>query len=127
MLIDSDVLIWYLRGNEKAKDIILKSQGFSISVITYMEIVQGLRNKRELELFRKSLRNWNVSILYLNEEISVKSMFLIEHHYLSHSLQLADAMIASTAIYHELDLLTGNHKHYKIISGLKLKTFKPPN
>ncbi|KAF0159098.1 MAG: PilT protein domain-containing protein [Ignavibacteria bacterium] len=54
MLIDTDVLMWYLRGNEKAKRIIEEQDGFSISVITYIELVQGMRNKNELLLFRKS-------------------------------------------------------------------------
>lgn len=125
MLVDSDILIWYLRGNSKAFEIINSNQDFKISVVTYIEIVQGLRNKRELDLFRKALRNWNATVLYINDEISVKSMFLIEKYYLSHSLQLADSLIASTAIYHGLELLTGNYKHYKIIEGLDLKIFKP--
>ncbi len=124
MLVDSDILIWYLRGNSKAFDIIQANQNFKISVVTYIEIVQGLRNKRELDLFRKALRNWNATVLYINEEISVKSMFLIEKYQLSNSLQLADSLIASTAIYHGLELLTGNNKHYKIIDGLELKIFK---
>ena len=45
MLIDTDVLVWYMRGNERAKRVIKNSDGFSISVVTYMELVQGLRNK----------------------------------------------------------------------------------
>ena len=61
MLIDTDVLMWYLRGNEKAKRIIEEQDGFSISVITYIELVQGMRNKNELLLFRKSLHNWDVN------------------------------------------------------------------
>jgi hypothetical protein len=30
MLIDTDVLIWYMRGNEKAKHLIRNTNGFSI-------------------------------------------------------------------------------------------------
>ena len=32
MLIDTDVIIWYMRGNEKAKKLITDSIGFHISV-----------------------------------------------------------------------------------------------
>ncbi|MCH7516999.1 MAG: PIN domain-containing protein, partial [Bacteroidetes bacterium] len=49
-MIDTDVLIWYMRGNSKANKVIEKLNGFFISVITYMELVQGMRNKRELTL-----------------------------------------------------------------------------
>ncbi len=93
MLIDTDVLIWYLRGNEKAFEAIELSNNFVISVVTYMELVQGMRNKKELNNLRQALRGWNVDILYISETISAKAMFYVEQHFLSHSLELADALI----------------------------------
>lgn len=48
MLIDTDVLIWYLRGNENSYLAIKKAGSLQISVITYMEFVQGMRSKQEL-------------------------------------------------------------------------------
>jgi len=48
MLVDTDVLIWYLKGNENAYQVIENSSNFFISVVTYMELVQGMRNKKEL-------------------------------------------------------------------------------
>jgi len=125
LMIDTDVIIWYMRGNQKAYDVIEKQNGFYISVITYMELVQGMRNKRELALMRRALRKWNAKILFLNEEISTKAMFLIEQHYLSNSLMLADALIAATAISKGFTLFTGNTKHYKVIKNLELENFKP--
>ncbi len=50
MLIDTDVLIWYLIGNEKAYQSIENSSNFFISVVTYMELVQGMRNEKLYEL-----------------------------------------------------------------------------
>lgn len=125
LMIDTDVLIWYMRGNTKAKEVIEKLNGFFISVVTYMELVQGMRNKRELILLRNALRKWDVKILFINEDISAKAMFLVEQHYLSNSLVLADALIASTAVSNGLTLLTGNTKHYKIIKNMELEGFKP--
>ena len=124
-MIDTDVLIWYLRGNKKAKDAIEKLNDFFISVVTYMELVQGMRNKRELSALRSALRKWNAKILFISEDISAKAMFLVEQHYLSNSLALADALIASTAISNGLKLLTGNVKHYKIIKNIEIEEFKP--
>ena len=125
MLIDTDVLIWYMRGDENAFKVIEKLNGFYTSVVTYIELVQGLRNKAELIELRKAFREWNTKIQYINEEISAKAMFYIERHYLSHSLQLADALIASTAITNGLPLLSGNDKHYKVIKELSITKFKP--
>jgi len=45
LIIDTDVLIWYLRGNEHAKQIVEAALPFSISVVTYMELVQGMKNR----------------------------------------------------------------------------------
>ena len=125
MLIDTDVIIWYLRGNPKALEAIEKHKGFSISVVTYMELVQGMRNKKELSLLRKALKSWNTKIIYITEEISSKAMFYVEQHYLSHSVELADALIGATAVSHGLSLLTGNDRHYKIVKEIKLSKFRP--
>ena len=125
MILDTDVIIWYLRGNDNAFKLIESSEKFSISVITYMEIVQGMRNKKELNNLRQALHAWNTKILYITEEISAKAMFAVEQHFLSHSMQLADALIGSTAIACGLPLLTGNDKHYKIMKDIQLKIFRP--
>ncbi len=124
ILVDTDVLIWYLRGNEEAYKTIEHLEGFTISVVTYMELVQGMRNKKELNSLRQALRAWNCEILYITEEISAKAMFTVEQHFLSHAMQLADALIGVTAIVHGLPLLTGNDKHYKIMKGLLIKRFR---
>jgi len=125
MLIDTDVLIWYMRGNEKAYQVIENLDNFFISVVTYMELVQGLRNKKELNHLRKALRGWNAQILYISEEISAKAMFYVEQHFLSHSMQLADALIGATAIAYGFPILTGNDKHYKVMKDLEIKKFVP--
>ncbi len=125
LLIDTDVLIWYMRGNEKAYKHIERNRNFQISVVTYIELVQGMRNKKELNGFRKFLKLWNAGLIYINEEISTKAMFYVEQHYLSHSLQLADALIGATAVSHGLSILTGNDKHYKSIKDIQIKKFRP--
>lgn len=125
MLVDTDVLIWYLKGNENAYQIIENSSNFFISVVTYMELVQGMRNKKELNNLRKALHIWNTKILYISEEISAKAMFYVEQHFLSHSMQLADALIGATAIAYGNPVLTGNDKHYKVLKDLKIKRFRP--
>ena len=125
MIIDTDVLIWYLRGNEKAYKVIENSSNFFISVVTYMEIVQGMRNKKELDILRRALHVWNAKILYISEEISIKAMFYVEQHFLSHTMQLADALIGATAVAYGNPILTGNDKHYKVMKDLQIKKFRP--
>ena len=123
-LIDTDVLIWYLRGNKKAYDLIHALSGFCISSVTYMELIQGMRDKRELKLLQKTLKNWDVKIIFISEEISAKALFYMEEYFLSNSLQLADALIASTVTTYGVTLITANAKHYKVVKELEMDVFR---
>lgn len=115
MIIDTDILIWYLRGNENALKVVKANTPFSISAVTYIELIQGMRNKNELRLFKKQIQKWNVDIIQINKEISSRAMFYVEEFALSHSMMLADALIAATVIENSGILITANDKHYKLI------------
>jgi predicted nucleic acid-binding protein len=125
VLVDTEVLIWYLRGNEKKKKIISANAPFNISVITYMELLQGLRDKRELRILQKFLKQWSIKIIQIGENISTHAMFFVEDYYLSHSMELADAIIAATALEYNETLLTANDKHYCFIPNIQIDRFRP--
>jgi predicted nucleic acid-binding protein len=124
VIIDTDVLIWYLRGNKNAQKIIHKNIPFQISVISYMELVHGIKDKRELKILQKHLRNWSTEIIQINENISTRAMFLVEDYFLSHSLEFADAIIAATSLERQEILLTANFKHYHFIPLVQITKFK---
>ena len=125
MLIDSDVLIWYMRGNENAKRIVAKAIPFNISVVSYMELVQGMRNKKELVLLKKYLKLWEVEIVQITSEISEMAMDFVEKYFLSNSMELQDALIASTSLVHNEILLTGNERHYQFLPNIQINRFVP--
>ncbi len=50
---------------------------------------------------------------------------LVEEHFLAHHLQLADALIAATALEHKLTIVTSNTKHFQAVKALKIEPFKP--
>jgi len=123
-LLDTDVLIWYLRGNQQAYKLIHELNSFCISSVTYMELVQGMRNKEELRALQKTLRAWNVKTIFINEEISAKALFYMEEYFLSHSMQLADSLIGATATSYGMTLITANDKHYRIIKEIEIQVFR---
>lgn len=125
MLIDTDVLIWYMRGNARAARRLSRLPTRAVSVVSYIELVQGLRNKRELQALRQTFRHWDVSLLSIDETISYKALFYVEQYFHSHALRLADALIGATAVSHGLALLTANAKHYRVIADLEIQEFKP--
>ena len=125
VLLDTDVIIWYLRGNQKAYDLIHSLNVFAISAVTYMELVQGMRDKDELRQLKRTFKQWQVKTIYMSEEISALALFYVEEYFLSHSMQLADALIGATCSNHGLILYTANDKHYRIINEIEIKVFRP--
>lgn len=123
MIIDTDVLIWDMRGNVSARKIIASEVPFAVSVVTYIELLQGLKNKQELQILVKQFKTWSTTILQIDRDISTRAMFYIEDFFLSHRMELADALIAATAIESNLPLLTANTRHYRHIPHLQLVPF----
>jgi len=123
-LVDTDVFIWYLRGNEKARKL-LHSIDFAISSVTYMELIQGMRDKKELRLLQKMITSWGIKVIYIDEEISAKALFYMEEHFLGHAMRLADSLIGATSSKYGLRLVTANDKHYRVLKELDIKVFRP--
>ena len=124
MIVDTDIIIWYMRGSEKARQLIDGFDGFHLSVVSYIELLQGLRDKNEYRELRKAFNDWQVTIVQISEAVSTKAMFYVENFHLSHVLTIADALIAATAVNLGMPLHTGDEKHYRMIRGLELKKFR---
>lgn len=125
MIIDTDVLIWLLRGNVNAQNAVKASLPFDISAITYMELVQGMNNKHELASMKRIFGTLGVNIIPVNEQISNLATSLVEQYALSHSLEATDALIAATCIINQYNIFTANDKHYRFIPNLNIKIFRP--
>lgn len=125
MIFDTDVLIWYLRGNESARTVVERKIPFAISVVTYMELVQGMKNKNEFRTFQRQMRDWGTDIIHIDQEISARAMFYVQEYWLSHSMMMADALIAATTIRNSETLCTANDKHYRFIPLLEYESFSP--
>ena len=65
-----------------------------------------------------------VKIIYVDEEISAQAIFYVEEYFLSHAMQLADALIAGTCATQGLTLYTANDKHYRLVSALDIVVFR---
>ena len=125
MLIDTDVFIWLLRGNDKVASRVAQCDSVVLSVITYMELVQGMRNNEEFRLLRETIHRQQWQLEPLSENISHRATVLIETHALSHGLAMADGLIAATAIETGESLLTGTYQHYRALPDIDLERFRP--
>ena len=125
MLFDTDVLIWSFRGDGAAQREIDGDGERSISVVTYMELMQGARNKQEQRLIREFLHRLGFEILPITENISHRASLLVETYALSRGLMLADALVFATACEAGRCLSSSNERHFREIPGLTAKVFRP--
>lgn len=125
MLIDTDVMVWCLRGNSKAVKTLSALNHRVISQITRMELVFGCRSKSEISLLRRFLSDENFHVSPLTHEIGIRADLWLEEKNLSHGVGIADSLIAATASTLGLPLLTGNAKHFRCFDQLEVKKFTP--
>ena len=125
ILVDSDVFIWYFRGNLKAGKLIDSLNSVGISDVVYMELLQGMRNKKELKIFKDFILQRSIMCLPITPAITRKAIGFLEFFSLSHGLRMADALIAATSFVHDETLLTANDDHYRMIPSLSLQVFRP--
>jgi len=125
MLFDTDILIWVLRGNDRAGRLVDQEDERLISVISYMEILQGARDKNESRKIKGFLSDAGFLIVPLSENIGHRAAIYIEEYGLKHGMRVADALVAATAVENQMILCTANQKHYQAIKELDLKIFHP--
>lgn len=128
-LIDTDIIIFALRGDKTvlAKFEENKNIPISISMITYAELVFGA--KRSQNERTNMLKVNRIREIYPVEELNIGIMELfadIKAKMYSKAIRIEDMdlFIAATAIYNDLTLVTNNTKHFKNIPLLKLENWK---
>ena len=125
MIFDSDVMIWAFRGNRRALKAIDDAATRSISSVTYMELLQGVRNKVEMREMKRFLSKLSFSTLPITANISSRAVAIMEETALKSDLGVCDALIFATACETGETLISGNKKHFKEVALLNAVEFKP--
>jgi len=122
ILVDTSVLIDWLKGNENPKtkifdSIVETSAPFGISALTYQEILQGAKRDSHEKL--KSYLGTQ-KIYHLPDELEFYDRTADLYRQLRHRgktiRSTIDLLIAMTAVHHELKLLH-NDRDFDIIAG----------
>ena len=115
LLVDTDVLIEYLRGREKATEYLegLVSD-LSISVISVDELFAGVKGDRKEPALQQFLLAF--SMLPITESAARTGSFYRREYRPSHGTGLADALIAAAAEEFGLALVTFNRRHFPMVS-----------
>jgi predicted nucleic acid-binding protein len=118
ILIDTDVLIDFLRGHDKAVAFVNEfSSRIILSPIVVAELYAGVKGNAELSVLENFVSLFRV--VPLTAEI-VKIGGLYKRDFgKSHGVGLADAILAATADTEKAELKTLNVKHYPMVAGLE--------
>ena len=122
-LLDSDVIIWHLRGRKEVTEMLMDLQKFGVpacSALSILEVQLGVKKGEEdkTNLFLGSLKICDVNI-----EIANKAAQIIrEHKVKGITIDLPDAVIAATCLLYDLILVTFNTKHYPV-AGIKFHNY----
>lgn len=115
LLIDTDVLIEYLRGRKKAIEYLEDLQAdLNISVISVAELFAGVEGGEEEAALRQFLLAFTV--LPVSETVALTGGLYRQQYKPNHSTGLADALIAATAEEHGSSLVTFNRRHFPMVS-----------
>lgn len=127
-LLDTDFVIDYLTGLTEAHDALLQflPDGIAISIITFSEIYEGIYGSRDPRQAAQAFTEFcrGLSVLPINRSIAKLTAQLRldlrrQGHPITH--RALDLFIASTALEHELTLVTRNRKDYQDIARLSIR------
>jgi predicted nucleic acid-binding protein len=120
VLCDTNIFIHAFNGRQdtinKLQEIGLEQ--VALSVITVMELYQGMNNKVELAQLKRKIRYYDV--VEIDGAISRLATTLIENYKLSHGLQIPDAIIGATAVIHQVPFYTYNIRDFDFIPDIIL-------
>lgn len=112
-LIDTDILIWVLRGNKKYQDFLLglKDQAsLSISTVTIAEIYKNIFPSEivKTEKVLNELLTWDVTVPVARQA----GLYWQQYSKKLKNLSLTDCLIAGTASVNDATLVSLNVKHF---------------
>ncbi|NOQ22828.1 MAG: PIN domain-containing protein [Candidatus Aegiribacteria sp.] len=127
-LIDTDIIIYSLKNHRNVNEnfSFFKNSPKSISVITYGELVYGACKSQSVEANLAKTHRLAEIFPIINISSSVMETFGDLKASLEQSGRIIDdmdLMIASTAITHNLILVTNNEKHFQRIEALEIENW----
>ncbi len=117
-LVDTDVLVDFLRGHSKAVAFVnAYSQRIILSSIVVAELYAGVKGDAELRVLDNFVSIFRV--VPVTPEIAKIGGLYKRDYGKSHGVGLADAILAATAEVENAELKTLNVKHYPMFKGVQ--------
>lgn len=124
-LLDTDTIIFSLKGNDSVKQSLHKhiNDPIKTTAVTLMELYYGAYKSQRItaNLARLKMLERNMEIISPDEKSAeIFGMIKADLEKQGTPLDDFDIIIASCALVHNLTLVTNNIKHFKRIDGLRL-------
>jgi len=114
MIIDTNIFIDFLRGNDEAIKFIGGLRSVSTSVIVVSELFAGVKTRTETEELRAMLEF--VRQVDVNKTIAEEAGLMRRRFHRSHGIELPDALIVATAHYEGAAVASLNKKHFSVLT-----------
>lgn len=127
-LLDTNIIIYSLKGNQTVQENLQmrRNDSLCISVISLMELYYGAYKSQRVEsnLAKVKTIEKTLKVIQAGEEIvELFGMLKAQLEAKGQSVDDFDLVIASTALAHNLILVTNNIRHFQKIEGLKLENW----
>lgn len=126
VLVDTDILSLFFRNNHKVvsnfKNYLSKYEKINLSIITYYEILSGLKHRdalKQLDLFLEFAKH-NTLLPLTEEAIIISSDLYANLRKAGKTIDDIDILIAGVALSNNLVLVTNNEDHFRNIEGLEI-------
>ena len=115
MLLDSNILIYGANGENPGLDAILDRTDLAAASVTRIETL-GFHRLSEIERAWLETTFERMKILILDDAVAARAIALRQER----KMGLADAIIAATALVHDLPLVTRNEEDFKHVTCLRV-------
>lgn len=126
MVLDTDTISYFLRGNESVKAKIIEHQKeLASTTVNYSELIYGLTKKDSKKYLPKVELIFENIKLYSFDKKSARTFGLLKANMQKEGIVVADMdlMIASIALTYDEVLISNNIKHFSKVEGLRVETW----
>ena len=115
MLLDSNILIYGTEEGEPRLDAILARSDLAVASVSCIETL-GYHRLSDAERLGREAAIARMTVLTLEDAVVARAISLRQER----KMGLADAIIAATALVHQLPLVTRNVDDFKHVAGLEI-------
>lgn len=126
VLVDTDILSQFFRNNHNVvlnfKNYLARHEKINLSIITYYEILSGLKHRdalKQLDSFLEFAKH-NAILPLTEEAIMISSDLYANLRKAGKTIDDIDILIAGVALSNNLVLVTNNEAHFRNIERLEI-------